>query len=215
LVVQRSLDHSIPSVSRTFKLAVIAWLVVMATVTFAKGFQFRNDLTLFEPEVKRDPYFLEGHFYLGNYFMQKGEEDRAATEFEASLQNLPHRIAYVDRTAALINLAGIRFRQTRFEDAEELLKLAAEEAPAYQMSTIAYNRALVAEHHEDYAAVVALLKQATYQWDRPEPLLLLAKALRKLDRTEEALNVLTRGLPLLDKERRRKLKSFIQTQRGY
>ena len=215
LVVQRSLDHSIPSASRTFKLAVIAWLVVMAAVTFAKGFQFRNDLTLFEPEVKRDPYFLEGHFYLGNYFMQKGEEDRAATEFEASLQNLPHRIAYVDRTAALINLAGIRFRQTRFEDAEELLKLAAEEAPAYQMSTIAYNRALVAEHHQDYAAVVALLKQATYQWDRPEPLLLLAKALRKLDRPEEALNVLTRALPLLDKKGRRKLKSFIQTQQGY
>ncbi len=86
---------------------------------------------------------------------------------------------------------------------------------AYQMSTIAYNRALVAEHHQDYAAVVALLKQATYQWDRPEPLLLLAKALRKLDRPEEALNVLTRALPLLDKKGRRKLKSFIQTQQGY
>ena len=147
--------------------------------------------------------------------MRKGEEDRAATEFEASLQNLPHRIAYVDRTAALINLPGIRFRQTRFEDAEELLKLAAEEAPAYQMSTIAYNRALVAAQHEDYAAVAALLMKETYQWDRPEPLLLLAKALRKLDRTEEALDVLTRALPLLDMEKRRKLKAFIQTERGY
>ncbi len=147
--------------------------------------------------------------------MQKGEEDRAAIEFEASLQNLPHRIAYVDRPAALINLAGIRFRQTRFEDAEQLLQLAAEEAPAYQMPTIAYNRALVAAQHEDYATVVALLKQATYHWDRPEPLLLLAKALRKLDRMEEALNVLTSALPFLDKERRRKLKAFIQTQRGY
>jgi hypothetical protein len=215
LLVQRSLDHNIPSASRTFKLAVIAWLVVMAVVTFAKGFQFRNDLTLFEPEVKRDPYFLEGHFYLGNHFMQKGEENRAATEFEASLQNLPRRIAYVDRTAALINLAGIRFRQTRFEAAEELLQLAAEKAPPYQMTTIAYNRALVAAQHKDYAAVVALLMKGTYQWNRPEPLLLLAKALRKLDRTEEAVNALTRALPLLDKEGRQKLKAFIQTQRGY
>ncbi len=147
--------------------------------------------------------------------MQKGEEDRAAIEFEASLQNLAHRIAYVDQTAALINLAGIRFRQTRFEDAEQLLQLAADEAPAYQMSTIAYNRALVAAQHEDYAAVAALLMKGTYQWDRPEPLLLLAKALRKLDRTEEALDVLTRALPLLDMEKRRKLKAFIQTERGY
>lgn len=215
LLVQRSLDQNIPSASRYLNLAIIVWLVIMAAVTFTKGFQFRNDLTLFEPEVKRDPYFLEGHFYLGNYFMQKGEDDRAGMEFEVALQNPPHTIAYVDRTAALINLAGIRFRQTWFEDAEELLQLAAKEAPAYQMSTIAYNRALVAEQHENYAAVVAFLKQATYHWDRPEPLLLLAKALQKLDRTEEAVNVLTSALPLLDKERRRKLQVFIQTQRGY
>ena len=215
LSVQRSLHHNIPSASRYLNLAVIAWLVVMSTVTFANGFQFRNDLALFEPEVKREPFFLEGHFYLGNYFMQQGEDDRAAIEFEVALQNSPHMIAYVDRTAALINLAGVRFRQTRFEDAEELLQLAAEDAPAYQMSTIAYNRALVAAQYEDHAAVVALLMKRTYQWDRPEPLLLLAEALRKLGRTEEAVNVLTRALPLLDEEGRRKLQSFIQTQGGY
>ena len=147
--------------------------------------------------------------------MQKGEDDRAAIEFEVALQNSPHMIAYVDRTAALINLASIRFRQSRFEDAEQLLHLAVEDAPAYQMSTIAYNRALVAAQHEDHAAVVALLMKRTYQWDRPEPLLLLANALRTLGRTEEAVNVLTRALPLLDEQGRRKLKSFIQTQRGY
>ncbi len=215
LLVQRSLHHNIPSASRYLNVAVIAWLVVMSAVTFANGFQFRNDLTLFEPEVKREPLFLEGHFYLGNYFMQEGDDDRAAIEFEVALQNSPHVIAYVDRTAALINLAGVRFRQTRFEDAEQLLQLVAEDAPAYQMSTIAYNRALVAAQHEDHAAVVALLMERTYQWDRPEPLLLLANALRTLGRTEEAVNVLTRALPLLDPEGRRKLNSFIQTQRGY
>ena len=147
--------------------------------------------------------------------MQRGEDDRAAIEFEVALQRSPHMIAYVDRTAALINLAGVRFRQARFEDAEELLQLVAEDAPAYQRSTIAYNRALVAAQREDHAAVVALLMQRTYQWDRPEPLLLLADALRTLGRTEEAVNVLTRALPLLDEEGRRKLQSFIQTQRGY
>ncbi len=147
--------------------------------------------------------------------MQKGEDDRASVEFEVALQNSPHMIAYVDRTAALINLAGIRFRQARLEDTEQLLQLAAEDAPAYQMSTIAYNRALVAAQHEGDAAVVALLINRTYQSDRPEPLLLLAEALRKLGRTEEAVNVLTRALPLLDPEGRRKLNSFIQTQRGY
>ena len=215
LLVQRSLDKHIPSASRSLNVAVIAWLGVMSAVTFSSGFQFRNDLTLFEPEVKREPYFLEGHFYLGNYFMQEGEDDRAAIEFEVALQNSPHMIAYVDRTAALINLGGIRFRQTRFEDAEQLLQLAAENAPAYQMSTIAYNRALVAAQHEDHAAVVALLMQRTYEWDRPEPLLLLAEALGTLGRTEEAVNVLTRALPLLDEQGRRKLRSFIQTQRGY
>ena len=215
LFAKRSLDHKIPSASRYLNFAVIAWLVVMSAVTFTNGSQFRNDLTLFEPEVRRDPFFLEGHFYLGNYFMQRGEDDRAAIEFEVALQKSPHMIAYVDRTAALINLAGVRFRQARFEDAEELLQLVAEDAPAYQIATIAYNRALVAAQRDDHAAVVALLMQGTYQWDRPEPLLLLADALRTLGRTEEAVNVLIRALPLLDEEGRRKLQSFIQTQRGY
>ena len=162
VLVQRSLDKNIPSASRYLNLAVTAWLVVMSAVTFSSGFQFRNDLTLFEPEVNREPYFLEGHFYLGNYFMQKGEDDRAAIEFEAALQNSPHVIAYVDRTAALINLAGIRFRQIRFEDTEQLLQLAVEDAPEYQMSTIAYNRALVAAQHEDHAAG---LPDVLYQWE--------------------------------------------------
>ncbi len=213
LLAQQSLDRNIPSTSRPFKLAIVAWLVIMGAVTFAKGFQFRDNLTLFGTEVKRDPYFSEGHFYLGNYFMQKGENDRAAIEFEAALQNVPHVIAYVDRPAVLINLAGVRLRQARLEEAEQLLQLAAEAAPAYRMSMIAYDRALVAAQQEDYAAVVDLLNQKNYHWDTPQPLLVLAKALRKLDRKEEALNILIRALPLLDEESRRKVEVFIQTQR--
>ncbi len=86
-------------------------------------------------------------------------------------------------------------------------------APAHRMSVITYDRALVAAQQENYAAVVDLLHRKTYHWDTPEPLLLLAKALRKLDRTQEALHVLTRALPLLDEEGRRKLEVFIETHR--
>ena len=43
----------------------------------------------------------------------------------------------------------------------------------------------------------------------------VVEALQKLGRTEEAVNVLTTALPLLDEQGRRKLESFIQTQRGY
>ena len=51
------------------------------------------------------------------------------------------------------------------------------------------------------------------RWDRPEPLLLLARALQGIDRPREALDVLTRALPLLEGDARQRLEAFIQSQR--
>ena len=213
LLARQALERRASSLAQSFKVGILSWLAVMSVVTFASGFQFADDRTLFEPEVKRDASFLEGRYYLGTYYMNEEQHDRAAIELKAALRTSSNVIAYVDRPAALINLAGVRLQQSRFEEADDLLQQATENASESQLAMIAYDRALVASERGDYTAVVDLLSGKDYRWDRPEPLVLLARALQRLNRPREALDALTRALPLLEGEARRRLEAFIRSQR--
>ena len=212
LLTRRALARKHSRLDEPFKWAVLCWLGVMSIVTFVSGFQFADDQTLFGPEVARDTRFLEGHYYLGNYFMDRAQYDRAGVELEAALSGSPSVIAYVDRPSALINLAGVRLHQSRLAESEELLLEAVGAASEPQLAAIAYNRALVARERDDYASVVSLLRERDYRWERPEPWLLLASALQRVDRTQEAVDALRQALPLVDEETRRKLEAFIRSQ---
>lgn len=177
------------TLQRIGNLGVIIWLAISSLLTFKSGFQFQNDLTLFAPEVTRDPHFREGHFYLGNYYFGKGNIEKAKMEYEVALTVSPDVIAYVDTRALLINLAGVYLAENRLDEAEKMLLSTLKDAPAELTPAISYNLALVSFKRNDYHKVFELL--ADKEVDRtPAASLLLAEVLNKLGRSEEAREVL-------------------------
>lgn len=196
-------------VRRMALAAVAVWILVMAGSTFVAGFRFRTDLTLFAPEVESDPYFREGHQYLGDHFFRTGDYAAARREYEAALRSQPGIISYVDRQAVLINLAGVHLATDRPEEADELLRKAAADAGRAELPQILYNRALIASRRGDHAGVAELLGDPEIEWGRPEPLLLLARSLVRLNRRPEAAAALRRALPLLAEDRRSQVEELI------
>jgi tetratricopeptide (TPR) repeat protein len=189
------------------------WLAVAAVATLAAGPRYRDDVALFGPEVEGDARFLEGRSYLGDALVAEQRDEPAARHYEIALEGSDGVLAYVDRRSVAINLAGVRLRQQRFAEAEELLAGAARDAPPRLRGPIAYNRALVAWKRGDAGRVVALLDDAGSEWDSPEPLLLRVQALRRLGRTGEAVETLDRVLPLVDSRRRAELEQVLRMLR--
>jgi len=197
-------------VQRVATGAVLVWMLALAASTFAAGSRFRDDFTLFAPEVANDPFFREGHQYLGDYYFFRMEDyESALREYQAALQSQPGILAYVDRHTVQINLAGVYLAENRLEEADELLRRAAADARPDKLSQILYNRALIAYRRNDFSAVVELLGDSSTEWRRPEPLLLLAESLRRLNRRTEAATALRRALPLLSEDQRRRVEALI------
>ena len=200
---------SSPKLDRIFRAGLGVWLATAAVATFTAGPRYHDDVSLFGPEVARDPLFLEGRSYLGDALAAGHQDELAAQHYEIALQGAAGVLAYVDGRSVAINLAGVRLRQQRFAEAETLLAAAARDAPPRLRAPIAYDRALVAWKLGDPARVVALLDAASADWEQPEPLLLRAQALRRLGRTREAAETLRRVLPLVDEPRRRELERVL------
>ncbi|MBI4128819.1 MAG: hypothetical protein HY460_02095 [Parcubacteria group bacterium] len=165
------------------RACIAAWLAIMAGVTFLAGSRFKNDLTLFQPEVERDPRYLEGRFYLGNFYSYSGDFVQAAHEYEAALLPPADVLAFVDSSLVRINYAGVLFAQGKLDDADALLaQLSGTLSPSDQ-ENVDYNRALIAYKKGDRAQAILLLKER--QWTRPEPYLLLIAVEQELQAGEE------------------------------
>jgi tetratricopeptide (TPR) repeat protein len=203
-----------PRLARALQVGFGVWLAVAAVSTFAAGPRYRDDLSLFGPEVASDPWFLEGRSHLGDALVAQQRDELAEQHYEIALEEPEGILAYVDRRSVAINLAGIRLRQQRFAEAETLLAAAARDAPPRLRGPIAYNRALVAWKQGDAERVVALLDAADTDWREPEPLLLRVQALRRLGRTGEAVESLRRVLPLVDEPRRAELERVVRMLSG-
>jgi tetratricopeptide (TPR) repeat protein len=199
-----------PRLTRVLQAGLVVWAVAAAVGTFAAGRRYHDDLSLFTPEVARDPWFLEGRSYLGDALVAEHRDELAAQHYEIALEEPEGILAYVDRRSVAINLAGVRLRQQRLAEAEELLAAAAQGAPPRLRGSIAYNRALVAWRLGDAERVVALLDGAGTDWESAEPLLLRVQALRRLGRTGEAVETLRRVLPLVDARRRAELEQALR-----
>jgi hypothetical protein len=199
-----------PRLVRAFRAGFGVWLAVAAVATFSAGPRYHDDVSLFGPEVARDPEFLEGRSYLGDALVAEHRDDLAAQHYEIALSGSEGVLAYVDGRTVAINLAGVRIRQQRFEEAEALLAAAAQGAPSRLRAPIAYDRAVVAWKLHDPEQVVALLDAAGVDWREPEPLLLRVQALRRLGRTGEAVETLRRVIPLVDEPRRRALERALR-----
>jgi tetratricopeptide (TPR) repeat protein len=185
-----------PSWRRPVTFVAVPVLLVFAGICFAQGLRFKNDRTLFEPEVAKNPSCREAHFYLGDFFRNAGELERAAEHYEAALQPLPGVLAYVDGPAALQNLGLVRMQQRRFDEAERALE-AALQATAQEPARRKLRHNLAAVHlaRGDAAGADTLLGPETERPDAmPESLYLRAKALSALGRDEEAKQLLRRVL---------------------
>ncbi len=167
---------------------LIVWFVLAGISVFQSGFQFKDDKTLFTKEVLKDPYFYEGHYYLGNYYIKRGDLDNAERELELGLRDDSSIVAFRNTWTMSVNLAGVKLQQGKLDEAESLYNLIEEETPDSMRNYILFNKALVAYQKNDYQRVVALL--ADKEWDKPEQYLLLAQALDKLGRKSESEAVL-------------------------
>ena len=203
-----------PRLARALQAGFGVWLGIAAVSTFAAGPSYHDDVALFGPEVARDPWFLEGRSQLGDALVAEHRDEPAAEHYEIALKGAEGILAYVDRRAVAVDLAGIRLRQQRFAEAEALLSAAAQGAPPRLRGPIAYDRALVAWKLSDPERVVELLDAAGVAWESPEPLLLRVQALRRLGRTGEAVETLRRVRPLVDPPRRVELEWVLRVLSG-
>ena len=161
---------------------VVIWLVIAGFSTFRAGFRFKNDLTLFEPEVAADDRFLEGHQYLGDYYFKINEFEKAQLHYESALEKDPSVIAFVDDSSVMNNLAGVYLAQNKPDEADEMLLELSLKPDWSDNQTLLYNRALIADKKGDYKKVITLLERQDISWNRPESLLLLSKARQMLTR---------------------------------
>lgn len=157
----------------------VAWIAIAAGATFQGGFAFRDDETLFAPQVASDPHFREGHFYLGYRAHQvDGDLVAAAEAYGAALDAPASVLAYVDLPSLYVNYAAVRYGQGRYHEAEELLHEAQSIASHRLRFLILYQRALIAERLNDDEKVVSLLGHhpETRRWQQPSQLLRRASA---------------------------------------
>ena len=193
------------------KTLLAIWILIMAYSTFAAGFQFKNDRTLFEKEVNIDQNFLEGHYYLGNFYLSTGNYSLASREYELAMPSRHNVIAFVDKPSLLTNLALIRIKENHPEEAEILLTHAEESAANAEKSLIAYNRAVLASQQGNYTKVFEILSKYKSDFTKAEPLLLMATALKYLHRTQEAKQVLKDTLIYLDEAQKLKIIKLIES----
>jgi hypothetical protein len=144
-----------------------AWIILAFINTFVGGFRFQDDRQLFAPEVERDPQYREGAFYLGNYYWQNGDLIQAEKYFTRALEKNDGIVAFVDRPAATINLAGVELNLGKRDKAIELLRevVSTEGGPNRQLAL--YNLALMEFEDLRYAESLQWLNMMDAT-DRPE-----------------------------------------------
>ncbi|OGD06319.1 hypothetical protein A3H89_02665 [Candidatus Amesbacteria bacterium RIFCSPLOWO2_02_FULL_48_11] len=193
---------------KVFRIILTVWLAAAAVSTFRGGFLLINDLTLFEPEVRRDENYREGLFYLGDYHLKRGDYELAGRYYEKALSPTPRYIAYADETSLLVNMAAVKIAQGKHVEAEELLIKAISGRDTADLN-IVYNLALVFWERGEYQKAVILLSEYQGLWQRPEPMVLLAKAYLKTGKPGEAAQALKRAVVFLEGGQKKQIEELI------
>jgi hypothetical protein len=197
VIFSRALRRAFPSlIAALVPILWIFWLLAAAASTALSGPRLKSDLTLFQPEVKKDPRFLEAQFYLGNYYSEKGELDSAWKAYENGLKSGRKFIAFVDRSGVLINQSAIALRRADYPSADSVLLLALTCCAPDLRPDISYDRAYIADRRGDYNAVVTILNENEQNLQRPEACLVLTRALLHLGRQKDAEEIYNRYLSL-------------------
>ncbi len=167
------------------------WIVIATISTLNAGFRFKNDHTLFAPEVAKDPHFKEGQLYLGTYYSQKNEVEKAQKSYQAILQTDPKVLAFADKLAARINLANTYVKQQNYQEAENTLREALETIPPNSRPDIQYNLALVLFTQKKFPATITLIEEnQLHKKIRPAAALILAESYIQTNQKQQAQTLL-------------------------
>jgi tetratricopeptide (TPR) repeat protein len=196
-------------VKTAFMYLAVLWVMIAMYYTYISGFAFKNDLTLFGPEVSHDSHFLEGHYYLGDYAWKHKDLSTAAFHYEMAYHPDSRYLAYVDRTSLFINYAGILLEQGKAEKALPLLEEAHVQRATVDKALITYNLARVYYQKKDYSKVIELLSE-DIQWSRSEPYLMLAMSYYRQKEYKNAISTFKKALPFLGTEGKAKVVDLIK-----
>ncbi len=189
-------------------LAILSiWLCIASYQTIKSGGQFKNDFTFFSTEVMKDKNFSEAYYYLGNYYLKKGDFENAAKNYSIGLQDKPGVITYKDTNSLTVNLATTYLSQGKLNEAENLLNNLLPKANESLKSYVLYNLALISQKRGDYEKIIMLLEER--QWNFPEAYLLLAQAYRQTHLVNNEAETLEKALPLLPAAERAKFEGYI------
>lgn len=198
--------------SRIAKIILAVWIAVGSLSTIAGGLAFQSDITLFSPQLKRDSHFREARYYLGNTMWNSGQFAAAQEQYEAAIMQDKNYLSYVDMGSILINYAGVLMQQNKLNEAAQVLTVAQKYLTTSNKPVIVYNLAIIAAKQGDYHKVAVLLGENNIQWQRPEPLLLLANALSLQNRRGDEIAALKKMLPLVGAGVREKIEKLIEAE---
>ena len=192
-----------------FNCALYLWIFVATLVSFNSGKYFRDDLTFFSNELKYDSNFLEAHYYLGNYYLNKGDFKNAEYEYKQALENKEDKLVYIDKGSAIMNLAAVRFNLGKFEESDKLYDSIYKDSPYELQKLILYNKALIAQQDNNHQKVIDLLSDI--HWNRADGYLLLAESFHELSMYDKEIEAITKSLKYLDEETKKDLLNYIDT----
>jgi Flp pilus assembly protein TadD len=98
-------------------------LIVYAVRSNLRARDWRNEFTLFGPELVVNPRSLAAHQVLGVTYSARGEYDLAAAHLEQALQTKP------DDSRSLFNLGNLRLRFGQLDEAIALYRAALRKFP--------------------------------------------------------------------------------------
>jgi len=179
-------------------ILLACWITAAAVTTVSAGHRFKSDVTLFAPEVAHDTRFSEGWFYLGNYYLARGEMREAWDAYDKGLDHTSGYIALRDEPEFLLNQSFVAAQCNDFHSADSVISIAQKCSPAGMQPDIAYIRAYIATQLGEYDTVITLLNGKEENLQRSESCRLLADALTQRNRKKEAEALYSR---LLDLER--------------
>lgn len=197
---------------KSIQIGIVFWIVMAGISTARAGYKLSDDRTLFEEEVRKNGNFKEGAYYLGNYYWHKGALDTAAQYFTQSLEEDLAVIAYVDRSSAHVNYAGVLVAQGKTDEAENILQEVITTISGKNARLARYNLAVITQTKGDFTRVVELLDGHIDNWNKEEPWLLLIKAYASLQKKDDAKRVLKEAWPFLDSELQQKLQPLLQSK---
>ncbi len=133
-------------------------LCVCAPRSWGQSYRFRDDESLFRPELRNHPDFREAQFYVAEVERQARRFTQARDGYVAALEPMPELLSYVDRKAAFGNLGIVELELGRPELARLLFRRAKDLSTRDdERRQLNYDEALAAFRMGDFAASLDLL----------------------------------------------------------